>query len=185
MYRKCVTEISVQHQRQIAQTLLTLMEKTPYEEITVTALCEAAGVSRRIFYHLFNSRADALHALVDLAIQEAESYRADLPNEMVRFFYYWREQKPLLDALTQNNLTNVLWERMLQTVLQEDYEMRHWLRGSDSDEGEDILLFSLSGIMGITYGWYRREYDRSPEEMARVIQRLLTKPLTANNEKTP
>jgi len=181
MYRKCVTEISVLHQKQIAEALLELMGRIPYEDITVTQLCETSGVSRRIFYHLFNSKADALQALVDLAIQGVEGYHLDLRNEIVRFFYYWREQKQLLDALTQNGLINVLWERMLQTALQEDYEMRHWLRGSDSGEGEDILLFSLSGIMGIIYSWYQREYDRTPEEMARVIHRLLTKSLAAND----
>ena len=44
MYRKCTTEVSAQNQRKVTAGLLELMQKMPYEEITVTRLCQSAGV---------------------------------------------------------------------------------------------------------------------------------------------
>lgn len=179
MYRKCITEVSVQHQKQVEQSLLELMKKMPYEDISVTRLCQAAGVSRRVFYHLFNSKADALHALIDHMILESESYHPEIPDQALRFFRYWKEQHALLDALLENQLTNLFQERMVNIILNEDYDVRHWLRTESGKNGRDILIFNLCGIMGMTYNWYISGYEKSPEEMAALLTQLLQTPETA------
>lgn len=176
MYRKCVTEISARHQKQVEESLLALMQETPYEEITVTRLCQAAGVTRRVFYHLFNSKTDALHALVDHTILCAESYRLDIPQPTLRFFLYWKEQRPLFDALRKNQLTSLLLERMIENVLNEDYDLRYWLKDFDWNTGTDIIIFNISGIVGLTYSWYYSGYRKTPEEMAQLMLRLVRHP---------
>ena len=85
MYRKCSTEISVQNQRKVTAGLLELMRETPYEDITVSSLCQCAGITRRIFYHLFSNKTDALYALIDHVILGIEGYRLDVPDETLRF----------------------------------------------------------------------------------------------------
>lgn len=179
MYRKCTTEISARHQKQAEQALLELMQKLPFEDITVTQLCAGAGITRRVFYHLFSNKTDALWALIDHTILGLEGYRTDLPDETLRFFLYWRDQAPLLDALNDNQLTGLLLERMITCVLDEDYDFRHWLRanGWSRDLEQETVIFNLSGIMGITFSWYYSRFQRSPEEMTRVMTRLLTQPL--------
>lgn len=176
MYRKCTTEISVRHQKQVEESLLELMQKMPYEEITVTALCEAAGITRRIFYHLFSNKTDALHALVDHTILGSESYRTDMADEALRFFLYWRAQKPLFDALHKNGLSGLLLERMVIIVLNEDYDVRYWLKAYDRETGTDIILFNLCGVMGLVYNWHYSGYQKSPEEMALLLTQLVQQP---------
>ena len=176
MYRKCVTELSVQHQKQVEESLLDLMSRMPYADITVTQLCQVAGVTRRIFYHLFSSKADALHALVDHRILGIEGFRPDVSDEALRFSLYWRDQKPLLDALWENDLSSLLLERMIISVLNEDYDLRYWLKDYDWDTGTDIIIFNLSGIMGLTYSWYYSGYQKSPEEMAQLLTLLVQSP---------
>ena len=173
MYRKCATEVSVRNQHSVTAGLLELMQKIPYEDITVTQICQSAGVTRRIFYHLFSNKTDALHALIDQTILGAEGYRPDLPDETLRFCLYWREQKPLFDALHSSNLSNLLLERMITSVLDEAYDVRYWLKAYDPDTATDIIIFNLCGIMGLTYGWYRSGYQKTPEEMARRINHLV------------
>lgn len=173
MYRKCTTEISVQHQKQVEEALLELMGKMPYEDITVTQLCQTAGITRRVFYHLFSSKTDALHALVDHRILDNQGYRPDIPDETLRFFLYWREQKPLFDALQRNDLTSLLLERMVTSVLNEDYDVRYWLKAYDWDTGTDIIIFNLCGVMGLTYSWYCSGYRTEPEELARRVDLLI------------
>lgn len=176
MYRKCITEVSVQHQKQVEDALLELMQKIPYADISVTALCQVAKISRRVFYHLFSSKTDALYALIDHSILAAEGYHTDIPDEALRFFRYWKEHKSLLAVLTENGLTNLLLERMVSIIVSEDYDIRHWLRTDDPRSGKEILIFNLCGAMGITYNWHYSGYEKSPEEMAALLVQLMRLP---------
>ena len=177
MYRKCTTEISARHQKQLTQALLELMQKTPYEDITVTQLCQTAGVSRRIFYHLFNNKIDALHAMIDHTILEAEGYGQELRDEALRFFCYWKAHSHLLDALRDNQLTGILLERMVVCTLSEDYDIRHWLKANGWEQETDVMIFHLTGIMGLTFRWYYSGFRESPEEMAALLKKIITTPL--------
>lgn len=173
MYRKCATEISVRHQKQVEQSLLELMRKLPFEDISVTQLCREANISRRVFYHLFTNKTDALYALIDHSILDAESYCPEIPDQAVRFFRYWKAHQALLDALLENQLTGLLLERMLWTVLNEDYDVRHWIRTEAMENGREILVFVVSGIMGMVHHWHLGGYKKSPEEMASLVVQML------------
>ena len=54
--------IAEESKKRFAGALLELMKTYPYPDITVTQLCQTAGLSRRVFYHLFTGKTDALHA---------------------------------------------------------------------------------------------------------------------------
>lgn len=180
MYRKCVTEASVQHQKQIEESLLQLMGKLPYDEITVTQLCQAAGVTRRVFYHLFSNKTGALYALIDHSILNIDSYRRDIPSDALRFFCYWKDQEALLDALSENGISGLLLERMIESVMNEDYDVRYWLKARGWENETDILIFYLTGFMGLVHRWYYSGFRESPEEMAALMEKLLTRPLAGN-----
>ena len=177
MYRKCTTERSARNQRLLENALLELMLKMPYEEITATRICEEAGISRRIFYHLFTNKLDALYSLIDHRILDIESFRTDISNMALRFFLHWKEQKPLLDAMREHNLWSILLERMILSILQEDYDVWHWLRVEDPKNREDTLVFNISGIMALVFRWHDTGFQKSPEEMVALLAELMQKPL--------
>lgn len=176
MYRKCVTETSALHQKQVEQQLLELMLKVPYEEITVTQLCQAAGITRRVFYHLFNSKQDALWAMLDHMILESESWQPELQDPFLRFFCYWKENRKLLDALRANQIPGLLQERLIVTVMQEDFDLRHRLNTSGWEKATDLIVFHLCGAMGLVFRWYYEDFRETPEEMAALLRRILTVP---------
>lgn len=177
MYRKCVTEVSARHQKQVEESLLEMMQKTPYEDITVTQLCQAAGVSRRVFYHLFNSKQDALYAMLDHSILDSEFWRPEIPDPTQWFFLYWKAHRHLLDALRVNQMTGLLAERMMACILNESYDLRYWLRANGWNDETDVMIFHLSGAMGLVFRWYYSDFRESPEEMALLLRRILTSPL--------
>lgn len=180
MYRKCVTEVSVRHQKQTEDALLLLMGKMPYEDITVTELCRTAGISRRVFYHLFSSKADALSALIDHVILASVTHAPHIRDEVLRFVLYWQQQRSLLDSLQANQLTGFLLERMIACILSEDYDVRHWLKTNGWEQQRDVIIFHLSGTMGLIYRWYFSGFRESPEEMAASLKKILTTPLAKN-----
>ena len=173
MYRKCATDISVQHQKQVAESLLALMQRMPYENITVTHLCQTAGVTRRVFYHLFSNKLGALHALVDHKILDLEASALVVPDESLRFLLYWKEQKVFLDALSENGFSGLLLERMINKVLEEDYEILYGLRRSGwADNSKEVIIFGLSGLVGLIYSWYYSGFQQKPEELAMLVAKL-------------
>jgi len=173
MYRKCATEISARHQKQITDALLRLMQKADYESITVTELCQAAGVSRRVFYHLFANKTGALYALVDQKILNLQSYSRNPSAELVDFFRYWKEEKPFLDALGRNGMSGLLPERMVNIVLTEDFDILYRLhRQGWSDRSRDVIIFSLSGLLGLVYSWYYEGFSRPAEAMALLVEQM-------------
>ena len=182
MYRKCVTEVSVRHQKQICDALLELMQKIPFEDITVTALCQTAGVSRRVFYHLFNSKNDALHAMIDHNLLGSSEQDFGTRDDALRFFRYWQSQRVLLDVLQENRMTGLLLERMIENIMREDYELRYWLKKNGWEKERDIIIFHLSGVMGLVYRWYYSDFRESPEEMAALLKKILTRPLAEKTE---
>lgn len=174
MYRKCATDISVQHQKQVTQSLQELMLKMPYEDITVTQLCQAAGISRRIFYHLFTNKTGALHALVDHKILDSESYGGEIQDTLVRFFCYWREQQDFLDALAKNNMSGLLLEQMINCVMTEDYDVRYWLKEKGwAGNSQEVVIFGLSGLVGLVYSWYYGGFRQEPEELAALVGQMM------------
>lgn len=174
MYRKCATEISELHQRKVTASLLELMQKMPYEDITVTQLCQAAGVTRRVFYHLFSNKTGALYALIDHKVLAFESYREDLADELLRFFHYWKDQRLFLDVLRENTLSGLLQERMISRVLEEDFDVRYWLRRNGwPNNDKEAIIFGFSGLMGLVYSWYYAGYLQTPEEMAAAVKQML------------
>lgn len=183
MYRNCTTEISILHQRQVENALLELMQKTPYENITVTQLCQAAGISRRIFYHLFTGKTGALFAMIDHFILASNSYRPELQSEALRFFSFWKDHRTLLDVLHANGLAGILLERMIVCVLDEEFDFRLWLKRNGWEEEKDIIIFHLSGILGLVYRWYFSNFRETPEEMAALLIKILTTPIAGTAPK--
>ena len=173
MYRKCATEISARHQRLVTDSLFDLLRKMSYEDISVTQLCQAAGVTRRVFYHLFSNKTGALHALVDHKILAIEAYAPESENELLRFFRYWKEEKDFLDVLWENGLSGLLLERMISIVLKEDIDVHYRLRrhGLSGDSAE-VIIYSVSGLLGLVYSWYAGGFEKTPEEMTRIVVQM-------------
>jgi len=116
MYKKCKTKASTERQKQFEQTLLELMEKQLYKEITVSALCKEMGAPRKAFYRYFDSIEDVLNALTDEIIIKA-SLHVEGQIELEKFFEYWKKEKAFLDVLQKNGLSQKMMERCFSMVL--------------------------------------------------------------------
>ena len=185
MYKHCTTEKAALQQRRIEECLLAAMQDKPLVEITVSSLCEQTGLSRKTFYRLFESRQDVLDSLIDRTLREY--IRFSLPQnqlapgispELQSFYYYWMERRTLLDALSKNGLSTMLYERSIRHVLQEETDMLQQLGVMPTLQGnEEALMFFLSGILTLLVGWHHGGYQKSPVQMAAITERLLSEPL--------
>ena len=183
MYKNCVTEKSTIHQRQFEAAFLELMSQVPYDDITVTQICQQAGLSRKIYYTLFDRKADVLYALLDHTIMDFQGYQPDdsiAPGGLHRFFGFWREQKKLLDVLEREGSSALLTERVIRHTMSEDSMARYCFGTEGSDYGRESLKFYISGIFALVLDWHKHGYDKSIDEMSAMLLYLLKTPPVKN-----
>ena len=179
MYKHCATEESARRQRQLESCLLELMLQQEFSQITISHICDRAGISRKSFYRYFSSKEGCLCALLDHAIIDGASYylpsHAENQSEHIvyeRFFQYWKDHRQLLDVLNQNNLSMLLVERMLVYISQEEQEFRI-LYKNQTDDAHERSLFYIGGIMSMVLDWHRTGYQKSITHMSRILGELI------------
>ena len=60
MYKLCITEKSAKNQVALEQAFLRLALQYNYADITITDICQEAGLSRKVYYRLFENIIDVL-----------------------------------------------------------------------------------------------------------------------------
>lgn len=178
MYKYCTTEGSSQRQRQLEQHLLQLMQVHSYSHITISQICDLANISRKSFYRYFSDKDSCLTALVDHCIYDGASSFLPAGSEpfhildfYTQFFTYWQQQCVLLDVLRRNNLELLLPERMIHYAQTEEQGFQQYL-GKENDSFEQIL-FMVSGVMGLILNWHRSGFEKSPFQMAQVLEKVI------------
>lgn len=190
MYKLCKTEQSANRQRELEQGLLEVMATCHYEEITISDLCEKMGIPRKSFYRYFSGKDGALHALIDhtmLRYEEIGSFEqfqlgSAGENELVRFFTFWKKQKPLLDALERSGLSGIMIERIMNLSLSEA-GLRNIYDSSRMGEGEYTVLFAVCGLMAMVFQWHHGGYQQPEERMAEMAYRVMSRPLNVPHRK--
>lgn len=188
MYTMCVTEKTARQQHLFEQTFLQMLLESDYDTITISDLCRRAGLSRRIFYRLFEKKADVLYALIDHTLLEATSY---VPDESVgvgdlhRFFAFWKAQKDLLDALLKHQNSHLLTDRAIRHIFNEQADIVHAFGGDCGAFGQETILFYISGIFSLVLAWHAQGYKYSIDEMSSLLMQLLSTPPIKNDPMKP
>lgn len=184
MYKQCNSEVTAKRQRHLEQCLLQLMQTTPYPQIAVGDICRLAGVPRGMFYRYFDSKQDALCALIDHTLVEGVTKAVLLrrPEEdeflgLKAVLDYWKTQQPLTEALTRNELEAVLLERSIIWCTQDTHLLAPYLAWAGHSAAPEAIAFCINGVLSVILVWYRSGYAKSSEEMAAILHKLLTGPL--------
>ena len=187
MYKQCRTEQSAARQRELIGGLLEAMTQQHYDEITVSSLCERMQIPRKSFYRYFSSKEGALHALIDYALLDFESFTQRSPKgndsvqeEMERMFAYWVHQRRLLDALEKSGLSGVLVNRAIGHSTLEVIGGRRFLSAEEQQARGYITLFVVSGFLSMVIQWHHEGYPQSVQQMAHIAIRLVSQPLAPN-----
>lgn len=188
MYKLCKTEQSAKRQHELEAGLLAAMAVRPYEEISVSDLCDQLGVPRKSFYRYFSSKDGALQALLDHTLMEYESFsiptapgeKRTVQRELERFFQFWIHKKPLLDVLRRSNLSGMLIERSIACALSGVPLPQRFLAQDAKEVREQVTTFAVCGLMSMILSWHQAGYPTSAHRMAQLAVRLVSQPLFPN-----
>lgn len=188
MYKLCKTEQSAARQKELENGLLAIMGQRPYEELSVSDLCDYLQVPRKSFYRYFQNKEGALHALIDHTLMEYELFSRDyrsagkriLDKELEQFFRFWIVHRPLLDVLARNGLTATLIARCIDYSTEATAMPRRFLTSDNKETQDQVVMFTVCGLMTMVIQWHHKGYIQSPESMAHTAVRLLSQPLFPN-----
>ena len=191
MYKLCKTEESAKRQRSVENALLELMSKKAYSEISITELCEKLSMPRKTFYRYFDSKEDALYALIEHTMSEYQSFPAapnqdglrTLTSEIENYYKFWICHKPLLDVLSKNNMLEKLIEVSVSFPVKDMVSLQKFLPDDSEWAREKIFKFAVCGLCFQMIDWYKSGFKTSIADMARISCRTLSKPLFPNLDK--
>ena len=181
MYKLCKTEQSAKRQRAIEDALFDLMKQKRYEDISITELCQYMDMPRKAFYRYFDSKDDALYALIDHSMSDYSGFTVDRSGESVRsltseleeYFKFWLVKRDFLDALDRSGLMGSLIERTINYPVNDRVSIVKFLPGEDDVTREKVLKFAFSGLVYTMIGWYREGFSTSTRDMAKMACRML------------
>lgn len=188
MYKQCTTEITTARQRKLEQCLLELLKTSTYESITVGDICASASVPRGMFYRYFDSKKDALDALIDHTLVEymttisfEENEKSEDPLGIRALLLYWKSQKPLLDALKRNKMESLLLERSIRYCTVDEPLLSRHLKLAGNPADLEVVAFCINGVISAIFVWYESGFAKPTEEMAQILRKLLTGPIVSPN----
>lgn len=181
MILNCSTEKSIRMQHNVGQALHDMLKEMPYDKITVSDLCERAGLPRRSFYRYFNNKNDVLdYAMMNL-MRECILYSMDglsqegpLEEIFLRFFTYWKDSRPEWLRFLSTNHLEVVLIRKFREWFYEERRIQYKQKGISEEHLQISMTFVLGGIMMMLFQWAADDFRTDAKDMARYGSLLMT-----------
>lgn len=182
MYKQCKSNQSAQRQEHIANCLQVLIREKGYDEISITELCQRAGVPRNTFYRYFADKESVLkylfdHSMYTLLEKVMYAYEANHEMELVDciacWLQYYRENDSLWDVFKESR-HNLLFGQLVQfygKLADSLYKLDF------NNQKTKYMIFLAYGIQGILDVWKYTGYAQSEKDLAMQMVNVLKTPL--------
>ena len=170
------------------KALLSLLEKKPFEYVTISELCEEAGVNRSTFYLHYENTADLLQEATAYVLDNFTSYfsvdmesitskyaNCDLQelnfiNEkyLHPYLLFIIENQRLFEAVLSQPTTfdsKAIFQRLFDNIFKPILDRFHY----PADEQKYVMMFYLNGITAIITEWLKDGCKKSIEEISYII----------------
>lgn len=181
MYKKQTNTVALQSQKWIADALIRLLETNSFADITITQICQEAGLVRKTFYRNFESKEDILHYILD---QLYESFKEQFDIEKIAtleifslYYEYWEKEKKLLTYLHRDNLFYLLTRKYIEYADSIRMYLLNTFNETQSGLEPYVIHFIAGGMVSILEHWLECNFEESIVNLTQLTQTLL---LSAN-----
>lgn len=150
----------------ITDSLLTRLKEKPLADISISELCDAAGVGRTSFYRNFESREDIVRKYIR-GLLNGWKHNWDTAGEESNakmygsLFQYLKENADLFLMLKTRGLMYLFLEVFMEI----------W---GPRPEYENIWAYTTAFIAYGTYGWIEEWINRGMQESAETMSEMLS-----------
>lgn len=150
----------------ITESLLTLLENKAIENISISELCDNAGIGRASFYRNFDSKEDILRMHINKLF---DGWRSDweknnsipLSSVIGTLFGHFEQYREFYHLLNERHLIYLLKDVILDIM-----ELKPDLPKADA-YAKAFVAYTLYGWVEI---WFQRGMQESAEEMRQLFQ---------------
>ena len=170
------------------KALLSLLEKKPFEYITIREICEKAEVNRSTFYLHYENTGDLLKETTTYVLDNFTSYfPIDAENVVAQFancdlqdlkFINEKYLHPYLSFIKDNQQvfsavlsqpttfdSKTIFQRLFDHILQPILDRFHYPR----DEQNYVMMFYLNGITAIITEWLKDGCQKSIKDISAIV----------------
>ena len=171
------------------KALLSLLEKKPFEYITISEICETAEVSRSTFYLHYENTSDLLKETTAYVLDNFASYfSVDAESIITKFtdcdlqdlkFVNEKYLHPYLSFIKENQRvfsavlsqptafdSKAIFRRLFDNIFKPILDRFHYPR----DEQNYVMMFYLNGITAIIMEWLKDGCQKSIEDISAIIR---------------
>ena len=168
--------------------LISLLKKKPFDYITISEICETAGVNRSTFYLHYETVGDLLDETARYLLNDFLSYFSTdtksialnlkncEPNDLIficdkyltPYFTYIKDNKEVFGTALVNNKTlgfEDVYKRMFDNIFNPILDKFHY----PADIRQYVMMYYLNGLNAITVEWLKNGCDKSTEEISKII----------------
>ncbi len=151
----------------ITDALLKLLREKTIEEISISELCEQAGIGRASFYRNFNSKEDILRAYIQNLFQEwtakdAQEENRPLSEFLHSLFAHFEKHRDFYELLNQRNLICLLKEVIIGLCGPQPEHAK------EEAYARAYYSYALYGWIEV---WFQRGMRETAEEIAEMFQK--------------
>ncbi|MDR3292482.1 MAG: TetR family transcriptional regulator C-terminal domain-containing protein [Clostridiales bacterium] len=177
MYKKITNSSAVRSQKSVSAALIELMNEMPYEDITVTDICQKACVVRKTFYRNFNAKGDVVQYILDDAFKLFSSTldlsHTDIRNILEKIYTHIKEKGKFIVLLVQNGLVRFVQKTMVDFINAE--KLYEKLKAQNIKEEHLKYLSTQIAVIfvGMVETWAETGFVETPNELAEITRDLM------------
>ncbi|MGO3488982.1 MAG: TetR/AcrR family transcriptional regulator [Leuconostoc carnosum] len=176
-------KLVLQSKEWLLKALFELMQDKSFQDISVTEIAEAAGLSRRTFYRTFKDKQELLEVYADELIHEYIEALDQVSGQMMKFddivqlfFEFWAQHRNYARVLIQQDLFYIIfhkWNNHASQIYQKFHAPWH-ITGTPT-EINYVLAYSIGGLWQILEIWLMSETPEKPEQITKTMMKALDK----------
>ena len=163
---------AVRSKTEICEALLRLMEKHPYEEITVKQIALEAKLVRKTFYRNFDSKEDVLEAILDILVTEYKNhlimFNRVMPVDII--FKFCIDRKHLLLLFDKNDMMYGILQKLNNALPEKHEELKALGMVPQELFGEldttYLIPMNIGGIWNIICMWVHGGMKDDPKKIS-------------------
>ena len=163
--------------RLICAAFFEILKYKRYDLISVSEICDKAGVVRKTFYNNFDTKEDIVRLGIDIFLDSAEIFKnlleAEPEDVYFYIFHFVYENKEMFSLLHGSGLFQPAEEKLIQYLYASNLFCIAEPELLDSPYLKYIIGSTVSIFVSILTTWIKTNYCETPCQIARLTEKLL------------
>lgn len=178
MYIKQKNPMAKRSQEMLGGALLELLLTMPYNQITVTDLCDKAAMARKTFYRNFETKDDIIIFIADTVLypfaESMDLFKLSLRTIFLNLFKLLSEHKSYLRIFYKNNLFHLVGSRIVAFFEDENMYKHMRLEAMPTTLYKYIPAQITATLISIVETWVEDDFIDSEEDLSKLTEYLLS-----------